>query len=66
MSKGKQVRKEKKQNKSTKRVNIALKEDVHIKAKVIAVLKGLTLNEYLEQAIEKAIEKDKKILDKIK
>ena len=68
MSERKATRKEKKQNtaKSIKRVNIALKEDVHTKAKVIAVLKGLTLNGYLEQAIEKAIEQDKKVLDKVK
>ncbi len=53
-------------SKRAKRVNIALKDDVHTKAKVIAVLKGLTLNEYLEKAIEKALEKDKKVLDKVK
>ena len=64
MSKRKKIRKEKKE--STKRVNIAIIEDIHTKAKIIAVLKGLTLNEYLEQAIEKAIEKDKKVLDKVK
>ena len=49
-----------------KRVNIALKDDVHTRAKVIAVLKGLTLNKYLEKAIEKSIEKDKKVLEKVK
>ena len=53
-------------SKQTKRVNIALKDSVHTKAKVIAVLKGLTLNEYLEKAIEKALQKEKKGLDKIK
>ena len=45
-----------------KRVNIALKEETHIKAKVISVLKNITLNEYLEQAIEKAVENDKDII----
>ena len=35
-----------------KRINIALKEDTHTKAKVISVLKNITLNDYLEQAIE--------------
>ena len=53
-------------SRAKKRVNIELKEDVHTKAKVIAVLKGLTLNKYLEKAIEKALEKDKKVLDKVK
>ena len=53
-------------SKKTKRVNIALKDEVHTRAKVIAVLKGLTLNEYLERAIEKALEKDKKILEKVR
>jgi predicted HicB family RNase H-like nuclease len=49
-----------------KRVNIALDEDIHTKAKVIAVLTNITLNEYFERAIADAIERDKKILDKIK
>ncbi|MFH0978199.1 MAG: hypothetical protein V1837_02745 [Candidatus Woesearchaeota archaeon] len=41
-----------------KRVNIAIGEDIHRKAKVIAVLKGVTLNDYLEAAIEKVLKKD--------
>ena len=49
-----------------KRVNIKLKEDIHTKAKVISVLKDITLNEYFEKAIEEAISKDRNILDKIK
>ena len=49
-----------------KRVNIELKENIHTQAKVIAVLKDITLNNYFEKAIEEAIKKDKKILDKIK
>ena len=51
---------------TTKRVNIQLDEDTHTKAKVIAVLKGMTLNEYLDKAICEAIEKDQTILSKIK
>jgi predicted HicB family RNase H-like nuclease len=51
---------------SKKRVNIALDEDIHTKAKVIAVLTNTTLNDYFEKAIAEAIEKDKKILEKIK
>ena len=49
-----------------KRVNIALDEDLHIKAKVIAVLKNITLNDYIEKALEEAVKKDKPVLDKIK
>jgi predicted HicB family RNase H-like nuclease len=41
-----------------KKVNIGLKEKVHTQAKVISVLKGVSLNSFIEQAIEKAIEKD--------
>lgn len=51
---------------SMKRVNIKLSDDAHTKAKIIAVLKDQTLNDYLEQAINQAIEKDKGILQKIK
>jgi predicted HicB family RNase H-like nuclease len=49
-----------------KRVNIALKDDVHTKAKLIAVLKETTLNDYFEKAIEDALEKDRTILEKLK
>ncbi len=48
-----------------KRVNIPLKEEVHQKAKIISVLKNITLNEYLQKAIEEAISKDEHILKKI-
>jgi len=51
---------------SKKRVNIALDEDIHTKAKVIAVLTNKTLNDYFEKAIAEAIEKDKEVLKKIK
>jgi predicted HicB family RNase H-like nuclease len=49
-----------------KRVNIALDEDLHTKAKVISVLKNITLNDFIEKAIEEAVKKDKPILDKLK
>ncbi len=49
-----------------KRVNIKLDEETHTKAKVIAVLKDMTLNEYLDKAITDAIERDQTILNKIK
>lgn len=49
-----------------KRVNIQLDEETHTKAKVIAVLKDMTLNEYFDKAIRDAVEKDQNILNKIK
>ncbi|MFH1505734.1 MAG: hypothetical protein ABIE94_01960 [archaeon] len=49
-----------------KRVNIKLKDEVHTKAKVISVLKDITLNEYLEHAIETAINSDKSMIEKLK
>ena len=51
---------------SKKRVNIALDDDIHTKAKVIAVLKNITLNDYIEKAIDEAIKKDKAVLDRMK
>jgi hypothetical protein len=49
-----------------KRVNIELSEDIHTKAKVIAVLTNTTLNDFFEKAIAAAIEKDKKVLERMK
>ena len=49
-----------------KRVNIQLEDETHTKAKVIAVLKDMTLNEYFEKAIKEAVERDQTILNKIK
>ncbi len=49
-----------------KRVNLALKEETHTKAKVISVLKNITLNDYFEQAIERAVEKDKHLIKEAK
>ena len=46
----------------TKKVNIGLKEKTHRQAKVISVLKGVSLNEYVEEALEGAIEKDRHLL----
>ena len=48
-----------------KRVNIGLEDSVHIKAKLISVVKGITLNEYFRKAIEEAIEKDKETIKKL-
>ena len=52
--------------KNSKKVNIGLSAEAHTKAKIICVLKGITLNEYLARAVEKELEKDSHVLDKIK
>ncbi len=49
-----------------KRVNVQVPDDIHTRAKVIAVLTGITLNEYLERAIRDAVEKDKHVLDTVR
>ena len=42
---------------SAQRVNISLPEKLHILAKVIAVTRGMTLADYLEEAIGRAVDK---------
>ena len=49
-----------------KAVHIKIEKDIHAKAKIISVLKGMTLNDYLAKAISKEIDKDKGVLAKIK
>ena len=49
-----------------KRVNVQVPDEIHTRAKVIAVLKGVTLNEYLELAIREAVDKDKAVLEQLK
>ncbi|MBS3119946.1 hypothetical protein J4475_03930 [Candidatus Woesearchaeota archaeon] len=49
-----------------KRVNILLKDQTHTEAKVLAVLKDITLNEFIEQAVKAAIEHNKEILERFK
>jgi predicted HicB family RNase H-like nuclease len=48
-----------------KKVNVRLRAEMHTKAKIICVLKGITLNEYMAKALEKELEKDKAVLDKL-
>ena len=48
-----------------KKVNIGLKEKVHMQAKIISVVKGISLNQYIEQALEKAIDNDKNIIKEL-
>ena len=49
----------------TKDINIELKDETHSLAKVCAVLKNKTMKQYLQEAIEKAVEKDKDVLKKL-
>ena len=49
-----------------KAVHIKVSAEVHARAKIISVLKGKTLNDYLAKAIERELEKDKGVLAKIK
>ena len=48
-----------------KQLNIRLSQELHRKAKVVSILKGSTLNDYIEDAIKKALQKDKDLLEKI-
>ncbi|GEM_PF-2499792 len=48
-----------------RKVNIGLKDEVHAQAKIISVLKSMTLQEYLQVAVENAVKKDKNVLGKI-
>jgi predicted HicB family RNase H-like nuclease len=41
-----------------KQLNIRLDEEIRTRAKIIAILKGETLNEYIENAILEALKKD--------
>ncbi len=48
-----------------KRVNIKLSAELHTKAKILSLLQGKTLNDYLAGIIEEAVRRDKKLLEKI-
>ena len=50
-----------------KQLNIRLNTELHTRAKVTAILKGKTLNDYIESAIKNALEKDDsgKFMDKM-
>lgn len=48
-----------------KRVNIQLSEELHTRAKIIAVLKGVTLNDYLARIVDEAVQRDRKVLENI-
>jgi predicted HicB family RNase H-like nuclease len=46
-----------------KRINIELEKRLHAKAKVLAVLKEISLNEYLVGAIRSAVDDEKGVLE---
>jgi predicted HicB family RNase H-like nuclease len=48
-----------------KRVNIGLEEELHAKAKIIAILKKTSLSKYLENCIKEAMKEDKKIFEEL-
>ncbi len=48
-----------------KRVNIALSDELHTRAKIIAVLKGVTLNDYLAQLVGEGVQRDRKVLENV-
>jgi len=49
-----------------KKVNIGLSDELHAQAKIISVLKKITLQEYLQDAIENAVKRDRAILGKVR
>jgi len=49
-----------------KRVNLKIKEDLHLRAKILATMKDMSLNDYIEQALIEAIEKDSHLIEKLK
>ena len=49
-----------------KRVNIGLKDDMHAQAKIIAILKRVSMSQYLESCIEEAMNADRKLLENLK
>jgi len=48
-----------------KRVNIQLSVNAHTQAKILAVLKGKTLNDYLAAAVEERVKKDEGLLKQL-
>lgn|GEM_PF-800673 len=53
------------QRRQMKRVNIQLSDEAHTRAKIIAVLKGVTLNDYLARIVEEAVQRDRKVLQQM-
>ena len=47
-----------------KRVNIDLRKEIHSQAKIVSILKNISLNKYLEDCIEKVLQEDEDLLHK--
>lgn len=47
------------------KVNIKIEKQIHSKAKAIAVLKDISLNDYFEKSIQSYVDKEKKQLEKL-
>ncbi|MEK6917063.1 MAG: hypothetical protein AABW92_04940 [Nanoarchaeota archaeon] len=48
-----------------KKVNIALKDEVHSQAKIISILKDIPMGQYLDELISEAIKKDLSLIEKL-
>ena len=48
-----------------KRVNIQISTDTHTQAKILAVLKGKILNDYLAEAVQEHVKKDAGLLKQL-
>ena len=48
------------------RVNIALKEETHARAKALAVIRGISLNKFFEEAVKGSVNQDKKLFEVLK
>jgi len=51
---------------SMKRINIGLKDNTHSRAKIVSILKQVSLSKYIELCIEKSLELDRKLLEDIR
>jgi predicted HicB family RNase H-like nuclease len=51
---------------SGQRVNLALKQEIHLKAKAMAAIRETSLNEFFREAIEAAVTEDRKLFEEIK
>lgn len=49
-----------------KRINIGLKDNTHSRAKIVSILKQVSLSKYIELCIEKSLELDRKLLEDIR
>ncbi len=49
-----------------KKVNIAINEEAHTRAKIISTIKKIKMKDYLRKILEDAIKKDEQVLQKIK